>query len=144
MKTAFIIRKTLLAAILVPMLASTGVVVATDASFAQFAGAPGGGSNNGGGRGRGESPGSGDSTSALDIDVTCPLGRCGEVDPPVIPPKPVPPEKPRKPRKPISVSSAPDCSCKLRKVKSGGQFIQIKDCYQIVRNTLRYCEPTAQ
>ena len=126
MKTALVARNMLLAAIIVPLVATAGVVGSTGISVAQQAGAPGG--NNGGTSGR-DAP---DGTSALDKPFLCIAAPCN------------PPRKRRQPPRRESVSIAPDCSCEIRKVRVGGQFIQIKDCYQVVANAVRYCQPLAQ
>jgi hypothetical protein len=126
MKTAFAARNILIAAIIVPLVATTGVVGSTGISVAQQAGTPGG--NNGGTSGR-DAP---DGTTALDKLSLCIAAPCN------------PPRKRRQPPRRESVSIAPDCSCEIRKVRVGGQFVQIKECYQVVANSVRYCAPLAQ
>ncbi|WP_421853192.1 hypothetical protein [Oricola sp.] len=134
MNTTLIARNALAAAILIPMIVTAGVVITTEPSFAQQS-SPGGGNNGGRGDRGGDNDRGGEGSSALDFDpVVCAAAPC--------PPQRRPPR--RKPTPVQSVSIAPDCSCEMRTVSSGGQLIRIKDCYKVVHNRVRYCQPLAQ
>ncbi|TCD13438.1 hypothetical protein [Oricola cellulosilytica] len=131
-------RKVFIALVLAPAIGLTGLVSTPETAFAQQAGGNNGG-NNGGGRGGAErSEASSGALEVLRRDDDRRIARLCIAAPCFPTPRP-------KRRTPVeSVSIAPDCTCELRTVRSGGQFIQIKDCYKVVGNQVQYCEPLAQ
>ena len=141
MKTEFFARQLILAALIIPTVVAGSAVITADQAFARDSVSAGGGGGGGGGGngghgepGRGGGGGGGGAgNGSTAADSNCLAAPCARPRPPRRVPPPV-----------QSVSIAPDCSCELRTVRSGGRLVRIRDCYKVVDNRLRYCEPLAQ
>jgi len=132
MNIALATRKTLIATLLVPMLAVTAVSVQSFAGMsdahAQQTSAPGG--PNGGGGGRSSKSDPDNDSGLLDAAASnCPPGTTTHACPP--PPRHLPPR----------VSSIEECSCHVTYHMVGGQRVAVKDCYvTLPSNKIAYCE----
>ena len=130
MKIALATRKTLIAALVVPMLAVTAVSVQsfTGMSDAHAQAAPGG--PNGGGRGTSSKSDPDNDSGLLDAAASnCPPGTATHACPP--PPR-IPPRR---------VSVGEECSCQVTYRMIGGQRVAVKDCYVTLPNDrVAYCE----
>ncbi len=133
MNIALATRKTLIATLLVPMLAVTAVSVQSFAGMsdahAQQTSAPGG-PNGGGSRGSSSKSDPDNDSGLLDAAASnCPPGTTTHACPP--PPRHLPPR----------VSSIEECSCHVTYHMVGGQRVAVKDCYVTLPNDkIAYCE----
>ncbi|WP_193176215.1 hypothetical protein [Oricola nitratireducens] len=140
MKIALATRKTLIAALVVPMLAVTAVSVQSFAGMSEAHAQTAPGGPNGGGNRGGNSGGSKSDTSSrgglLDAAApsNCPPGTVTHACPPP-PPRRLPPR----------VSSISECSCHVTYRMVGGQRVAIKDCYvTLPGDKVAYCARNTQ